>query len=210
VIADFWASQSEFALEMLQTAFLRLLQQIQLQAEFAFRYIRCPHTRADYVCETVAIAWKTFFALDRRGKDASTFITTFALRCTQAIKAGRRLAGQESSKDVLAPTAQQRRGFAVASFLSTSTVRGNPWEEALHENHVSPVPEQVCFKVDFPQWRSLHSRRDRNIMDELMVGEHPMTVSRRFGLSPARISQMQREFHIDWASFCADPAEAVA
>jgi hypothetical protein len=39
------------------------------------------------------------------------------------------------------------------------------------------------------------------VIDALMVGDRPLAVARRFGLSPARISQLRRELHDDWQAF---------
>jgi hypothetical protein len=41
-------------------------------------------------------------------------------------------------------------------------------------------------------------------IDHLMVGERTLEVSRRFGFSPARVSQLRREFRDDWSRFWAD------
>ncbi len=188
-------------IESLQVAFLSHLPQIQLHADFAFRHIRCPHTRADYTAETVALAWKVFVALARRGKDVAAFITTFALRCSQAVKAGRRLCGQESRRDVLAPTTQQVHGLALEHLLPAGTLGGNPWEEALRDNSVSPVLDQVGWKLDFPRWRGSHSPRDQAILDDLMIGECTQEVAQHHALSPARVSQLRREFHQSWRRF---------
>jgi hypothetical protein len=97
---------------------------------------------------------------------------------------------------------------------SSASVRGTwpaplsrsaqPWEEALHDNRLSPVPDQVSFRLDFPRWRGGYSQRDQGIIDELMVGERTGAVAGRHGLSPARVSQLRREFHHDWRRFQGD------
>lgn len=61
----------------------------------------------------MALAWRHFAALARRGRTPERYVTTQALRGTQAVKAGRRLAGCERPKDVLSPVAQVPHGFAV-------------------------------------------------------------------------------------------------
>jgi hypothetical protein len=71
--------------------FLAHLPRFLAHARFAFRRVGCPHARADRVAETVALAWKHFAALAARGKKPEQFVTTLALRCSQAVKAGRRL-----------------------------------------------------------------------------------------------------------------------
>ena len=41
-----------------------------------------------------------------------------------------------------------------------------------------------------------------------MLGERTLDVSRKYGISPARISQLRRDFHADWLRFTADPSDA--
>src|SRR5262249_53162946 len=90
--------------------FLGHLPRFLAHARFAFRRVGCPHARADRVAETVALAWRHFAALARRGKRPEEFVTALALRCSQAVKAGRWLAGCETGTDVLSPVAQVRHG----------------------------------------------------------------------------------------------------
>src|SRR4029077_14682291 len=87
------------------------------------------------------------------------------------------------------------------------TLAGSPAEEALVENTVTPPDAQVAFRLDFPRWRGSYARRDRRIIDDLMVGERTRDVSRKYGISPARVSQKRRRFYHEWLQFLgeADP-----
>jgi hypothetical protein len=58
-----------------------------------FPPIRCVAQRADQIAETLALAWKWFVRLAKRGKDASEFVTTFATFAARAVRCGRRVAG---------------------------------------------------------------------------------------------------------------------
>ena len=84
-----------------------------------------------------------------------------------------------------------------------------PLAEALLDNTQTPIPDQVAFRQDFPAWRRTRTDRDRRIIDGLMVGERPLTVSRIHGISPGRISQLRRDFHDDWSRFCGEDEETV-
>jgi hypothetical protein len=71
------------------------------------------------------------------------------------------------------------------------------------------VPDQVCFRLDFPVWRLSRTERDRRVIDDLMMGERTLDVSKKHGLSPGRISQLRRDFQNDWLTFCdSRPEEA--
>ncbi len=83
---------------------------------------------------------------------------------------------------------------------------GGALADALLDNTVSPVLDQVAFRIDFPAWRRTRTERDRRIIDSMMVGESTARLARLFGVSAARISQLRREFHHDWHSFCGELA----
>ena len=101
----------------------------------------------------------------------------------------------------MSPLAQQRRGFTIAALPEGSSLNGNVLDDALADNTVTPVDEQVAFRLDFPHWLSTYSDRDRCIALELMAGEQTLGVSNKFGLSPGRISQMRSQFYDSWQRF---------
>jgi hypothetical protein len=142
--------------------------------------------------------------LARRGKDPAAFPSAIATYAARAVNNGRRVCGQERAKDVLAPLAQRRHGFTVSTLPSCSSLTGNLFDEALAMNTVSPVPEQVSFRLDFPAWLATHSERNRRILLDFMAGERTLYVARKHGTSPARVSQLRREFLADWKRFCGD------
>jgi hypothetical protein len=201
------AQAAAMHIAVLQAAFLTILPRIVKHARFHFRGLRCRHRQDDAVSETVALAWYWFRRLAQRGKDASRFPVAFANYAARAAKNGRRLCGQEKTRDALSPLAQQRRGFAVKSLPMASSMNGNVFDEALAHNTQTPVPDQVGFRLDFPAWRLGRCERDRRFIDELMVGERTLDVARRYGLSAGRISQLRRVFHHDWLAFCGELPE---
>jgi hypothetical protein len=124
------------------------------------------------------------------------------------VKAGRKLVGNEGSKDVLSPVTQVRHGFAVGRLPEAERVHGHqlPAElsEALADNTRSAVPEQAAFRVDFPRWRATLRRRDRKVLDALAAGERTADAARRFRISAGRVSQLRREFQEGWRAFEAN------
>ena len=194
--------------------FLTLLPKIQTHATICFRHVRCPDKKADKIAETVALAWKWYLRLHERGKNIDEFRMVFVFLVAKAVKSGRRLTGMEKPKDVLSERAQRRHGFKVES-LPTSTrasherrcskphaqMEQDTFEERLRDNAVTPPPDAAAFRIDFPQWRSVRSERDRQLIDLLMLDTHTQVAARRFGVSPGRVSQKRREFHDDWLRF---------
>src|SRR5262249_55667420 len=110
--------------------------------------------------------------------------------------------GRERARDALSPSAQRQHQIKVERLPDFSTLGGNPLAEALVDNRKSPPPEQAAFRLDFPAWLMTRSERDRRLAEELMLGERTLDLSTKFGLSPARVSQLRRDFHQDWERFC--------
>ena len=136
-----------------------------------------------------------------KGKDATRFPTAPASYAAKAVKCGRWVYGQMKAGDVLNEHAQQRHGFYVGKLPDFSTLSENPLAEALIDNTRSPVPEQVMFRIDFPSWLTTRTERDRRIIHDMAMGQRTLDMSRRYGISPGRISQHRREFHDDWQHF---------
>ena len=178
-----------------------ILPRIERHARVYFRD-RSADKREEAVAETVALAWRWFLRLAERGKDAGEFPSVFAAFAARAVRCGRRVCGQEKSKDVLSPSAQQRHGFCVERLPDVPTVGENPFAEALADNTQSPVPEQVCFRCDFPAWLLTRTERDRRIIADMMQGEQTSALADRHGMTAGRVSQKRREYHEDWERFC--------
>jgi hypothetical protein len=211
------ALDADPSLSHLQAAFLSILPRIELHACIYFRGIKCPQRKDDAVQETVAISWRWFVRLIERGKDPLSFPMMLASYAARAVKCGRRLCGQAKGKDALSPLAQQRHSFTVEplphSIASTheerySHVRGqqqqDAFEERLRDNTQTPVPEQVAFRIDFPDWLTSLTPRERLLVGEMANSERTMDIGKRFELSPARISQLRQELHNDWRRFLGD------
>jgi hypothetical protein len=193
---------SALSLHALHAGFLTIWPRIERHAHIYFRHLRCPHQKADAIAETVALSWYWYVRLAERGKDAARFPSALATFAARAVRAGRRVCGQERSCDVLSPTAQRRHHFAVERLPDFSALNSNPLWEALHDNTQTPPPEQVAFRLDFPAWLRTRTERDRHLAEDLMTGERTSDVSTKFGLTRGRISQLRRDFHDDWQRFC--------
>ena len=194
----------------LHTRFLLLLPHIEAHARVYFRFVRCADKRADRIAETIALAWKWFLRLDARGKDASQFVTTFAILAAKAVGSGRRLAGMERARDVMNGRTQQRRGFVVGKLPDFSTLNDNPITEALADNTMTPPPDAAAFRCDFPRWLESLPNRERRVAKELMVGERTSDTAHRFRMSRAWVSQLRRELCEDWSRFHGEAVAAVA
>jgi hypothetical protein len=203
----------------LHARFLLILPRVELHGRIYFRHLR-HHKKADAIQEMRGLAWKWFLRLVERGKDPCDFLAAFVTLLARAVNSGRRLAGMAKSKDALNPATQRRHGFSVECLPSSvltsherlySEVNGqrqlDAYEERLRDNTITPVPEQVVFRIDWPAWLRTLTARDRRMIRAMGLGERTLDLSRQFEVCPARISQMRREFHDGWERFCGDPVE---
>jgi hypothetical protein len=140
-----------------------------------------------------------------------------AAYAARAVRCGRRLCGQGGGKDVLSPLARQRHGFAVEGLphsvraahedrygVAGGQRRQDAWEERLRDNTQTPVADQVAFRLDFPAWLRTLTARKRRLVRAMARNERTLDLSRRFDVSPARISQLRRELHAGWRRFLGD------
>jgi hypothetical protein len=203
------------SVESLQASFLSLMPRIELHAKIFFRYLPCIQQRSDAIAETIALAWKWFIRLARQGKNAAEFVAVLASYAAKAVKCGRRVTRQENGKDVMNPITQRRHNFTVGSLPSRRQSHEalndgggqrtrDIMEERLADNTVTPPLDQAAFRIDFPVWLKTLTARERRIIRVMMLNERTKELSRRFELSPGRISQMRREFRDDWRRFVGE------
>jgi len=199
----------------LHARFLLLLPRIERHGRVYFRHLR-PHQKDEVFQEMRSLAWLWFLRLAQRGKDVNNFLTAFTDFLVRAVGNGRRILGKEKAKDPMCVMTQKRRGFRVVSLPAEirasheslyGTVHGqqkhNALEEHLCDNTLTPVPDQAAFRIDWPAWMKTCTDRDRRIIGDLMVGERTLDVSRKYRLSPGRISQLRRQLQKAWEEFCA-------
>lgn len=208
------------SLQQMQAHFQELLPTIQRHAQIYFRHVPSPQQREEYLQETIALAWKWYRRCREMGKDPATFKMTFAILAARAVRSGRRLCCGQSSTDVLSAIAQQRHGFTVESLpISTrrpyedylAAVEGqrlmDAYEERLNDNSLTPVPDQVAFRLDFPAWLLTRTDRDRRIIEMMALNHRTLDIADKFGMTPGRVSQLRREYHDDWERFTNVPEQ---
>jgi len=197
-------NQSPQQLVQLHEHFLAIVPRIKLHGTIYFRDVKSAEKKEDFIQEMIGLSWAWFRRLAERGKDGRLFPTAIATFAARAVRSGRRVCGQERSRDVLSPLARQRHNFAVNSLPVYSTLNGNPLEEALTDNTQTPVDEQVAFRLDFPAWLSTWDERRRHMITDMAQGEKTQDLAEKYKVSEGRISQMRREFHTDWRRFTGE------
>ena len=125
------------------------------------------------------------------------------------VQDGRRVGGSLNVRDVTSEYAQQRKQWRVER-LDLFNRNSAQWCEFVVADYQTPVPDQVCFRIDFPEWLSRLSKRDRRVAEALANGDTTGAIARRFRISAGRVSQLRRELHASWEQFHAEDVEEQA
>ena len=184
--------------------FLRLKPVIERHAQMVFRHLAWVD-REEAIAEAVAGAFQSYLSLLRRGKDPFKFPRMVAVRAVQHVLNGRRVGTRCNSRDVFARASRRRHAF-----WHCPLPLDYDWSEALADNRKTPIPDQASFRCDFPQWLDTLTLRDRTIASLLASGHSTKSMAGRFGLSPARISQLRSELYVRWRDFLGECAMTAA
>jgi DNA-binding NarL/FixJ family response regulator len=142
----------------------------------------------------------------QRGRNPASFAKRLARVAVLRVLSGRLSSSPDSSSDVLSRLAKQQHGFAVES-LSTAPATNSDWESVLVENHKVTPADVAISRIDFSEWLGRMKQRRREIAETLAAGYDTSEVAERFQLSPARVSQMRREFENSWCAFQRNAGE---
>jgi hypothetical protein len=136
--------------------------------------------------------------LEELGKASIAYSTPLAQYAIKQYRDGRRVGARLCVRDVLSPYAQQRKRFHVARLDRQAD---GEWVEVLIPDDSRPIPDQAAFNIDFPVWLVLIGKKKRRIAEALSIGSRTKDVSRRFRVSPGRISQLRNELRRSWDEF---------
>lgn len=189
-----------------QQRFLALLPPIERQIRYAFRG-RDAEQRDELVAEAIAAAFVAFLRLCERGKQACCFATPLARYAIQHVKSGRRIGSRLHARDVMSPW-RQRGGGVQLERLDYFNFQEQEWRELLIEERRAGPADTAAARVDFAEWFRGLAANKRRIAWRLARGETTGEVAQRYGVSPARISQLRRELHVAWRQFQGEPVGA--
>ena len=189
-----------------QAGFLAMLPTIRRVASIRLNRLR-GEARQDAIAEVIACCAVAYARLYRQGRVELAYPSVLAQFAVRQYHDGRRVGSTLRIGDVLSPYAQRRKGFHVER-LDWFNDEENGWKEAVVEDGQTPVPDQAAFRLDFPAWLASQGARRRKIAETLALGHSTNETAERFSLSPARISQMRREFCRSWRDYQGEPSPA--
>ena len=169
-----------------QDAFLAMLPRIEAQLAYAFRH-RPVAQREEAIQKGVANCLVRYERLARQ----------FAIR---QIRCGRTVATRRNVRDPLSVYARLQKGIRVERFDRLRR-EGDHWIEMVVEDRCAPIPEQVALRLALRTWLGGMARRTRLIARDMALGWKTGELARKYGLSPARISQLRSELYDSWRTF---------
>jgi len=183
--------------------FQEILPQISNCANFAFRRLKS-ESREDAVQDVVVQCYFAFVRIVRQGKADRIFPTVLARFAIRRYRTGRRASGTVAKRDLTLQTLQSHNKPQGTECQVPRFVR---WQEMLTEDRRTPIPDQVSFRVDFPEWLSRLSQDRRRCVELLAEGYQGQEVARRLQITNSRVSQVRKELRDDWARFHGEVAD---
>ena len=182
-----------------QDGFLVMLPTIDRYARRAFCNLR-GEAKDDAVSEVIASCLCAYYRLFRRNEVQRAFASTLVRYAVALYYSGRRVGASQCSGDVYSRRPNRRSASSMLSICVPQDQYGT-WKERLTDNHTTPIPDQVHFRIEFPQWLRALTPRNRKIVETLSLGYTTEEVARQFRISSGRVSQLRREFYESWNQF---------
>ena len=190
--------------DLRSTVFLEMFPTLCKAIKRGFRYLRGDR-REEAIQEALANAFVAFSRLVDLGRMQFAFPSALARFAVAQVRDGRRVGGSLNIRDVSSEYSQRRKQLQVQR-LDLFNRHNAEWCEVVVEDYRTPIPDQVCFRIDFPEWLSSLSNRDRCVAEALANGDSTGEIARRFRISAGRVSQLRRELHASWDAFHAEDA----
>ena len=182
-----------------QEGFLEMLPRIERNARRALCSL-CGDAKDDAMCEIIASCLCAYYRLFQRNELQRAFASTLVRYAVALYYRGRRVGTSQCSRDVYS---RRANGGSACSLLSIGVPHDQygDWKERLTDNHSTPIPDQVHFRIEFPRWLHAQTPRNRKIVETLSLGYTTAEVAKQFRISAGRVSQLRREFYESWNQF---------
>jgi hypothetical protein len=190
-----------------QAGFLSVLPAVELHAKIQFRRLPA-EKREESIQAAIASACVSYQLLAAKGKLHVATPSTLATFAVNFVRNGRHVGGrQDTAKDVLSPVVHRRYGVEL---VHIDRPRGQGatvgWMQMAIAGRKQSIPDVAAFRIDFARWLKSLTRRDRKIIGAFVSGDGTFAVAGRFGLSPARVSQLRRKYEQEWRVFQGEAA----
>jgi len=186
-------------------SFVAMLPSIRDRLNFAFSGFT-QATREEAIAESLALAMDAYAKLFLRGRADIAYPAPLAMYAARQFRAGRRVVGgQLTMNDVMSQRAQKLRGIVVQPLVRRG--QSGAWKELLVEDRRSTPAETAIARIDFGDWLSRLTDRNRRVATTLAAGETSRETARMFGISAGRVAQIRAKLRQNWAKFQSEPLD---
>ena len=169
--------------ETLRALFTTLIPELTRMAAAAFRHLD-QEAREENVQNSLALTWHAYHALTERGRgDEPSLIKSILWYSIKQTKAGRSV-----------PTGEFTKPKCVFNYAEKGRVTLQRIDLRLFVADETPVPDQVRFCLDVPDFLSTLNDRQRRMADDLMTGMATNECADKFGVTAAAVSQFRNRF----------------
>jgi hypothetical protein len=104
----------------------------------------------------------------------------------------------------------QTAGRNVVERLDHFDREESQWQEIVVEDHRAGPAEIAACRIDFASWLRLLPVRRRKVALTLARGETTSEAAKKFGVTPARVSQLRLWLKESWEGFQGEAEEGQA
>jgi hypothetical protein len=185
--------------------FEAMLPSIRARLNFEFCGFT-PATREEAIAESLALALDAFIKLVEQGRADIAYPSVLAMYAARQFRAGRRVVGgQLKMNDVMSQRAQKLHGIVVKPLVRRD--RSGTWREILVEDQGFTPAETAIARIDFGDWLSRLTDRNRRLATTLAAGETSRDTARMFGISAGRVAQIRAKLRRNWQAFQGEPMD---
>ncbi len=163
--------------------------------------------REELAAEALAAAFAMYVSLVRRGKQDMAYPTPLGMYGARQAIDGRQIGSGTNVRDITSRCCRQRKGVVVEP-LDRFDRQDEEWRQIVVEDRSAGPAEIVATRVDFEDWLSELTPKQRKVAQTLARGESTKAAARKHRVSPGRISQMRRELMAAWEAFVGEDQDA--
>jgi hypothetical protein len=185
-----------------------MIPAIETHAKIVFRHLN-PDARDEAIQETICNACQAYARLVELDKTDVAYPSALAHFGVAQTREGRKVGNSLSIRDVSSDYCQRRKNLIVER-LDRYDSEEAAWVDILVEDKHAGPAQTAIVRIDFAAWLKTLPRQLRRIATFLSRGETTSEASKRFRLSPGRVSQIRRQLFEAWHTFQDNTPLAIA
>ena len=194
--------------EQINAKFLELMPKIIKNAKYAFQNYAAD--RQDEAIQSVLVtAFENVKQLAEQGRLDDAFATPISRFAIGRHREGRPGGVPSCSTDVTSERCRWLGRSTVKNYGLALQIADSFESMATATDARYPVHKTVALRIDFfENWLKNQTPKDQEIIKDLAYGHSTNDVSRKYGLSAGRISQLRKSYATSWYQFVSDKKEA--